>query len=65
MGLRPGNNQLIFMASEADFDEELAVPLDVLQASPNTKIFTSFMDTHVYLFRREVLERRVQDSATE
>jgi translation initiation factor eIF-2B subunit gamma len=64
VGLRPGNNQLIFMASEADFEDNLNIPVEVLFASPHTKINTSLMDAHVYLLKRDLLERYVLTKET-
>ncbi|CAL8125779.1 unnamed protein product [Orchesella dallaii] len=57
VGVKPGTNNLVYMASEADCEEEVKLPVSTLKSCPHTKILTGLVDTHVYLIKNSLLNR--------
>jgi len=56
IGISDATDQLVFMASEADFDEELSIPTATFTKFPHIKIISWLIDAHIYLIKKSVLE---------
>jgi len=57
--LHPETSQLLFLGSEADFDDdEISLPLNTLR-SLHLKLLTSLIDTHIYILQKNLLEKQL------
>ncbi len=62
VGLKPGSGHLVYLASEADCDEEIKLPVTTLKSCPHTKLLTGLADTHIYLISFSLLSRLIEAS---
>jgi len=57
--VNPETSELLFLASEADFEEQITFPLAALRQCPNVKLHTAYIDSHIYVIRKGVLEEHL------
>lgn len=53
--------RLMLVNSEADFDEGVPIRLSVLQDHPVIKVHSNFMDSHVYMMKKEVVDFLIEN----
>lgn len=66
--MNEGSGELVFMGSEADMDEDLVLPTATLKKFPNFKLYTWLTDCHLYIVKKEVLDKlfdKVEDAEEE
>jgi len=63
VGIKGCTQELVFMASEADLDDELELPLNTLNKFPHFKIFTWLTDTHLYIMKNEIIQKLLPSSS--
>lgn len=63
VGLKPATNNLVYLASEADCDDEIKLPVTTLKSCPHTKVLTGLADTHIYLVNFSILNRLLDSRA--
>jgi len=63
VGIKPTTNNLVYLTSEADCDEEIRLPVPTLRSCPHTKLLTGLTDTHIYLIRYPLLNRMFATSS--
>jgi len=56
VGIDPANQQLCFLASEADLDEVLTLRKSVLREHPRIAVHTDLIDAHFYIFDKWVCD---------
>lgn len=56
-GIEEETQELVYMASEADLDEELNLPTSLLRKFPNFKLLTWLTDCHLYVVKKKVLDK--------
>ncbi|CAG8500384.1 10957_t:CDS:10 [Diversispora eburnea] len=56
-------SRLIYVASGADLDEEFSLRMSLLWKFPRVNIHTTLQDSHVYIFKRWVIDLIVQRKA--
>uniref|UniRef100_A0A2L2YEP3 Translation initiation factor eIF2B subunit gamma n=1 Tax=Parasteatoda tepidariorum TaxID=114398 RepID=A0A2L2YEP3_PARTP len=54
IGLDP-TNRLIFINSEADFEENVPLRMKVIQQYPNIKVHSNLMDAHLYIIQKDLI----------
>ncbi|KAG8189600.1 hypothetical protein JTE90_018956 [Oedothorax gibbosus] len=54
IGLDP-NGKLIFINSEADFEENVPLKMNVLVENPHIKVHSNLMDAHVYIVKQDLV----------
>lgn len=57
VGVTEPGGELVFMASEADLDEDLVLPTPSLRKFPNFKLLTWLTDAHLYIIKKSLLDR--------
>jgi len=61
IGLDDKKERVLFMTSSADVDEGLIVSKSLLRRYPHMKIFTTLLDSHLYVCSRWVLDLLTED----
>ncbi|KAJ3085809.1 hypothetical protein HK102_013807, partial [Quaeritorhiza haematococci] len=56
VGLDSSNSRLLYVANQADIDEELTVRTSMAQKFPVVKLFSTLRDGHLYIFKRWVID---------
>uniref|UniRef100_A0A480PIW6 Translation initiation factor eIF2B subunit gamma n=1 Tax=Sus scrofa TaxID=9823 RepID=A0A480PIW6_PIG len=56
VGVDSTGKRLLFMANEADLDEELVIKGAILQKHPRIRFHTGLVDAHLYCLRRYVVD---------
>jgi len=56
---------MVMLASEADLDDDLPIPVSTLKHHPNFKIITNLTDTHCYIVKKKVLEKLLDPEVDE
>ncbi|CAG0880149.1 unnamed protein product [Darwinula stevensoni] len=52
VAIDPGTNQLIMLASEADFEESFSLKMSILEGHPHVRVFSNLTDAHVYILKK-------------
>lgn len=50
------DNRLVFLSSEADYEEVLTVKMSTISRCPNVVIKTNYLDAHIYTFRKWIID---------
>ncbi|XP_038615873.1 translation initiation factor eIF-2B subunit gamma [Tachyglossus aculeatus] len=61
IGVDDTGKRLLFMANEADLDEELVIKRSILHKHPRIHFRTGLMDAHLYCLRKYVLDFLVEN----
>ncbi|XP_002193668.2 translation initiation factor eIF2B subunit gamma isoform X2 [Taeniopygia guttata] len=61
IGVDDTGKRLLFMANEADLDEELVIKRSILQKHPRMHIRTGLMDAHLYCLKKYVVDFLVEN----
>jgi len=56
IGVKEDTQELVFMMSEADLDDELALPFATLHKYPTFKLVTWLTDCHLYIVKKVALD---------
>nr|CAG8523558.1 7906_t:CDS:2 [Entrophospora candida] len=56
VGVDVTKSRLVYLASSADLDEELSVRMSLLWKFPRLNILTKLQDSHLYIFKRWVID---------
>jgi hypothetical protein len=62
VGIMDDSQELVFMASEADLDDELVIPTSTLDKFPNFKLLTWLVDCHLYIVKKQVLDKLFENT---
>nr|XP_033771766.1 translation initiation factor eIF-2B subunit gamma [Geotrypetes seraphini] len=63
IGVDVTGKRLLFMANEADLDNELVVKKSILQKHPRIHVKTSLLDAHLYCLRKSVVDFLVENKS--
>ncbi|XP_025942469.1 translation initiation factor eIF-2B subunit gamma isoform X2 [Apteryx rowi] len=61
IGVDDTGKRLLFMANEADLDEELVIKRSILQKHPRMHVRTGLMDAHLYCLKKYVVDFLVEN----
>ncbi|XP_060629390.2 translation initiation factor eIF2B subunit gamma [Anolis sagrei] len=61
IGVDGSGKRLLFMANEADLDEEIVIKRSILQKHPRIHIRTGLMDAHLYCLKKSVVDFLVEN----
>lgn len=64
VGIEPTTSRLVYLAPEADLDENISLPLTTVKKCPHFKLLTWLKDSHIYLIRKRVLDLHIQGKYT-
>jgi translation initiation factor eIF-2B subunit gamma len=57
VGVKKDTGEMVLLASEADLDEDLSIPVSTLKRFPHFRIITNLTDAHVYVMKKKLLDK--------
>jgi NDP-sugar pyrophosphorylase family protein len=63
VGISPDEMALVFLASEADFEDSISLPLTTIRKCPHVKLLTNLTDAHIYIIKKTVFELHGSDGS--
>lgn len=56
IGIDQQTNRTVFLASASDFENELTLPTKLLKKHTNVKMYSTLVDTHIYVLKNWVVQ---------